>query len=59
MVQEGLTLVVFSVFSILVLKERLRWNDLLAFGLIFAAVAVSMINWGGPPTERYPLPPAE
>lgn len=58
-VQEGLTLVVFSVFSILVLKERLRWNDLLAFGLIFAAVAVSMINWGGPPTQRYPLPPAE
>src|SRR5262245_10407351 len=56
-VQEGLTLVVFSVFSVLVLKERLRWNDALAFALIFAAVAVSMINWGGTPTERYPATP--
>jgi uncharacterized protein (DUF486 family) len=58
-IQEALTLVVFSVFSILVLKERLRWNDALAFGLIFAAVVVSMINWGGTPAERYPLPSAE
>lgn len=42
--QEAITLVVFSVFTIFVLKERLRWNDMLAFGLIFAAVAVSMFG---------------
>jgi uncharacterized protein (DUF486 family) len=54
-IQEALTLVVFCIFSITVLKERLRWNDIAAFALIFAAVAVSMINWGGTPTERYPL----
>ena len=58
-IQEALTLVVFSVFSVLVLKERLRWNDMLAFALIFAAVAVSMINWGGTPAQRYPLPQSE
>lgn len=55
-IQEALTLVVFSVFSILVLKERLRWNDMLAFALVLAAVAVSMINWGGTPAQRYPAP---
>lgn len=44
--QEAITLVVFSVFSILVLKEKLRGNDLIAFLLVFAGVAVSM--WGRP-----------
>lgn len=40
--QEAITLMVFSAFSILVLKEHLRWNDGLAFALVFAAVAVSV-----------------
>jgi uncharacterized protein len=45
-IQEAITLAVFTVFTILVLKEKPRWNDFAAFGLIFAAVAVSV--WGGP-----------
>ncbi len=39
--QEAITLVVFGVFSVLVLKERLRWTDLVAGLLVFAAVLVS------------------
>lgn len=45
-IQEAATLAVFSVFSIVVLNERLRVNDVVAFGLIFAAVAVSMMGRG-------------
>src|SRR5262245_42641260 len=33
-IQEAISLAVFGVFSILVLKEKLRANDLIAFGLI-------------------------
>ncbi|MFO0831223.1 MAG: DMT family protein [Phycisphaerales bacterium] len=44
--QEAITLVVFVVFTTLVLKERPRWNDMLAFLLVLAAVAVSMIGGG-------------
>lgn len=43
-IQEAITLTVFGVFSVVVLKEKLRPNDLVAFGLIFVAVLVSM--WG-------------
>jgi uncharacterized protein (DUF486 family) len=43
LMQEAITLAVFSVFSILVLKEQIQWNDALAFLLIFAAVAVSVL----------------
>lgn len=39
--QEGITLVVFTVFTLAIAREKLRINDLLAMGLIFAAVAVS------------------
>lgn len=42
--QEGITLAVFAAFSIFVLKERLRWTDVLGFGLVFAGVAVSMLG---------------
>lgn len=41
-IQEAITLLVFSVFSLLVLKEKLRGTDLAAFALILAGVAVSM-----------------
>jgi uncharacterized protein (DUF486 family) len=44
LMQEAITLVVFSVFSMLVLKEHLQWNDAVAFLLIFAAVAVSVLG---------------
>ncbi len=37
-IQEVITLVVFSVFSILYLKEDLRWNYVVGFLLIVAAV---------------------
>lgn len=41
-IQEAITLVVFSVFSIVVAKESLRKEDVIAFALIFLAVGVSM-----------------
>jgi len=43
-IQEGITLTVFAIFSNRVLGENLRWNDVLAFSLIFAGVAVSMLT---------------
>ncbi len=36
--QEVITLVVFGAFSILYLKQELRWNYLLAFAFIIGAV---------------------
>jgi len=39
-IQEVITLVVFSVFSILYLKEEFRWNYVAGFVLMVAAVAV-------------------
>ena len=39
--QEAITILVFALFSITVLKERLRPQDWIAFGLILAAVLVS------------------
>ncbi len=38
MIQEVITLLVFAAFSVLYLGERLRWNDVLGFLLIVAAV---------------------
>ena len=38
--QEAITLAVFSVFSILYLKETLKWNYVVGFGLMILAVAV-------------------
>ncbi|HVE85180.1 MAG TPA: DMT family protein [Myxococcales bacterium] len=43
-IQEAVTLIVFSAFTTLVLGERLKATDLLAFGLVLAGVAVAM--WG-------------
>jgi hypothetical protein len=37
--QEVITLVVFAVFSVLYLGEKVRWNHLAAFACIVAAVA--------------------
>jgi len=37
-IQEVITLVVFCVFSIVYLKEGLRWNHFIGFALIVAAV---------------------
>lgn len=43
-IQEAVTLIVFSAFATLVLGERLKPTDLLAFALVLAGVAVAM--WG-------------
>ena len=37
-IQEVITLVVFCVFSVVYLKESLRWNYLVGFSLMAAAV---------------------
>lgn len=37
-IQEVITLLVFSVFAVLVLNERLAWNHAVAFALLAAAV---------------------
>jgi uncharacterized protein len=37
-IQEAITLIVFSVFSVWYLGEKLRWNHLAGFSLMVAAV---------------------
>lgn len=44
-IQEVITLTVFSVFSVLYLKQDLRWNYLVGFVLIVAAVFVIFKKW--------------
>ncbi len=44
-IQEAITLTVFSVFSVLYLKEQLRWNYLLGFAMMIAAVFVIFKKW--------------
>jgi uncharacterized protein (DUF486 family) len=39
-IQEVITLVVFSIFSVFYLKEELRWNHALGFLMILGAVFV-------------------
>ncbi len=46
-IQEAITLTVFGVFSIVVMHERLRTTDLIAFGLILAGVVVGMLGKHG------------
>ena len=40
--QEGIALLVFLAFSILVLKETPRWSDFAGMGLILAGLAVAL-----------------
>lgn len=44
-IQEVITLSVFSIFSVLYLKESLRWNYLVGFALIVCAVFVIFKKW--------------
>ena len=44
-IQEVITLTVFSVFSVLYLKEQLRWNYLAGFGLMVVAVFIVFKKW--------------
>jgi len=50
--QEAITLVVFLGFTLLVLKEKPRVNEMVAMGLIFVAVIVAM--WGRGPVLGTP-----
>jgi uncharacterized protein (DUF486 family) len=43
--QEVVTLLVFGVFSVYYLREDLRWNHLVAFALILAAVFFAFKEW--------------
>jgi len=49
--QEAITLTIFIAFAMLILKERPRVNEYIAFGLIFAGVLVAMLG------RSEPLPP--
>jgi uncharacterized protein (DUF486 family) len=40
-IQECITLTVFTIFAFLVFHERPRWNNFVSYGLIFAAVYVA------------------
>ncbi len=44
-IQEVITLAVFSAFSVLYLKEQLRWNYLAGFAMMIAAVFVIFKKW--------------
>ncbi len=58
--QEAITLTVFIAFAFLILKERPRTNEYIAFGLIFAGVLVAMMGRrepAGPMPETLPPPP--
>jgi uncharacterized protein (DUF486 family) len=44
-IQEVITLVVFSIFSIVYLKENLRWNYVVGFLFILGAVFFVFRKW--------------
>jgi uncharacterized protein len=44
-VQEAVTLVVFCTFAVFYLKERLRWNHLVGFGLVMLGVFFVFHRW--------------
>lgn len=44
-IQEVITLAVFAVFSMVYLNESLKWNYLVGFALIVAAVFVIFTDW--------------
>ena len=44
-IQEVITLVVFCAFSILYLKEELRWNYIVGFALMVGAVFFVFKKW--------------
>lgn len=44
-IQEVITLIVFSIFSVVYLKEEFRWNYLVGFLFIIAAVFFIFKKW--------------
>ena len=43
--QEAITLIVFCFFSVLYLREELKWNYIVGFLLVLAAVFVVFKKW--------------
>jgi uncharacterized protein len=43
--QEAISLVVFAGFSIWFLREPMRWNHLVSFGLVLGAVFFAFKKW--------------
>jgi len=44
-VQEVISIAVFMVFSVIVLKEEIKWNYIVAFGLILLAIFFVFKKW--------------
>src|ERR1700720_2155301 len=44
-IQEVITLTVFSIFSLLYLREPLKWNYLVGFAMMIGAVAIIFKKW--------------
>ena len=44
-IQEVITLIVFCIFSVVYLKEGLKWNYLVGFGMMIGAVFFIFHNW--------------
>ncbi len=44
-IQEVITLLVFSVFSVFYLKQPVKWNHAVGFAMIVAAVGVIFKQW--------------
>ena len=43
--QEVITLIVFSVFSVVYLREALKWNYVVGFAMVLGAVIVVFKKW--------------
>ena len=59
-IQEVITLAVFSVFALLYLGEKIRWNHFMAFLCVIAAVGFTFIpkNGAAQKTSTQPVQPA-
>ena len=44
-IQEVITLIIFSIFSVVYLKEDLKWNYIVGFCMIIGAVFVIFKKW--------------
>ncbi|MBH0178565.1 MAG: DMT family protein [Nitrospira sp.] len=44
-IQEVITLVVFCIFSVLYLKEPLKWNYVVGFSMMIGAVFIIFYEW--------------
>ncbi len=44
-IQEVITLIVFSIFSVVYLKEALKWNYVVGFALIVVAAFIIFKEW--------------